>query len=36
MSDIFIVKIGTESLHDFESSPKVNKLVESIINKTRQ
>lgn len=33
MSNIIIVKIGTESLQDFETSEKVSKLVDSIVQK---
>jgi len=36
MSDVFVVKIGTESLLDFENSEKIQKLVDAIVTKTRE
>lgn len=36
MSDIIVVKIGTESLVDFENSEKISVLVHSIAKKIQQ
>ena len=36
MNDTIVVKIGTESLMDFEQSEKVQKLVDTIISQTKQ
>jgi glutamate 5-kinase len=36
MSDVIVVKIGTESLIDFENSEKIQRLVDAIVTKTRE